>query len=54
MKDMSRDELIKEVERLSSLLESAKSDDELKKTVHELEAGQIKLEEENRELKKKA
>ncbi|MEQ8191218.1 MAG: PocR ligand-binding domain-containing protein [Candidatus Eremiobacterota bacterium] len=51
--DMSRDELIKEVESLSSLLKSDKSDDELKKTIQELQAGQIKLEEENRELRKK-
>jgi len=51
--DMSRDELIKEVERLSSLLKSDKSDNELKKTIQELQAGQIKLEEENRELRKK-
>ncbi len=51
--DMSRDELIKEVERLSSLLKSAKSDNELKKTIQELQTGQIKLQEENRELRKK-
>mgnify|MGYP002345484509 CR=1 FL=1 len=50
---MSGDELIKEVERLSSLLKSAESDDELKRIVQELHADQMNLEVENRELRKK-